>query len=235
LNMLALGCVLPFVLHPLSVELSVFLQKHFFLPLPPSVVQQLKTIGDPNQPLWLVLLAFAFAPAICEEIAFRGFILSGFGRSKRTWLAIGLSSLMFGLMHMIPPQVFNASLLGLVLGLIAVRSGSLLPCVAFHFTWNSLAVLHGRWTQLPGAEQINESPWRWLFYFEPGHIHYRWPILVAMTLVGGFLIWRLVKHPGPEQSSKKEEDHEAPSRTPTHAGLESPVKSPREQKPMPTP
>ena len=165
LGMLSLAFVLPFVLHPLSVELSTVLQKYFFLPLPPSIARQVSTMADLNQPLWLVLLAFAAAPAICEEIAFRGFILSGFSRSKRVWLAIGLSSLMFGLMHMIPQQVFNASLLGLVLGLIAVRSGSLLPCMLFHFTWNSLAVLHGRWGQLKSAKDLNDSPWHWLLQF----------------------------------------------------------------------
>ncbi len=203
LGMLSLAFVLPFVLHPLSVELSTVLQKYFFLPLPSSIAHQVSTMVDLNQPLWLVLLAFAAAPAIGEEIAFRGFILSGFNRSKRTWLAIGLTSLMFGLMHMIPQQVFNASLLGLVLGLIAVRGGSLLPCMLFHFTWNSLAVLHGRWGQLETAPNLNDSPWHWLFSFQDSQVHYRWPLLIAMTLLGGYLIYRLAKHPsaGEEDSS----------------------------------
>jgi len=202
LKMLALGAVLPFVLHPLSVELSGFLQKHFFLPLPESVVQQLQMMADPNQPLWLVLLAFAVAPAIGEELAFRGFILSGFGRSQRTWLAIGLSSLMFGLMHMIPPQVFNATLLGLVLGLLAVRSGSLLPGVVFHFLWNSLAVLHGRWGETVTAEVLDNSPWSWLLSLEAGQVHYRWPLLLICLFIGGFLLRRLIK-----RSEETTDDH----------------------------
>jgi sodium transport system permease protein len=90
------------------------------------------------------LLAFAAAPAICEELAFRGFLLSGFRRSGKVGLAIALSSLSFGIIHMIPQQVFNAALLGVVLGIICVRSRSILPCVAFHFVYNALALLHGR-------------------------------------------------------------------------------------------
>ena len=46
-------------------------------------------------------------------------------------------------MHIIPQQVFNAALVGLVLGLIAVRGKSLWPCIVFHFIYNAMAVLHG--------------------------------------------------------------------------------------------
>jgi len=229
LGMLSLAALLPFVLHPLSLELSAVLQKYFFLPLPTSVLKRLATMADSNQPLWLVLLAFAVAPAICEEIAFRGFILSGFGRSKRVWLAIGLSSLLFGLMHMIPQQVYNAALLGLVLGLLAVRSGSLLPCVVFHFIWNSLGILHGRWSTMEGVEGINDSPWGWLISFENGHIHYQWPLLVAMALIGSFLIWWLIKHSAPsEQETNSRNLPNGPTDNHSMADLEPPLESPRQ-------
>lgn len=234
LAFLALACVLPFVLHPLSLALSAFLQKHFFLPLPPTVAEQMQTMTDLKQPLWLVLLAFAVAPAFCEEIAFRGFILSGFGRSKRIWLAIGLSSLMFGLMHMIPQQVYNAALLGLVLGLLAVKSGSLLPSIVFHFLWNSLAVLHGRWGQVTTAEEINQSPWNWLLLHDGGQIHYRWPLLLAMLAIGSVLLWRLVKWPSSSEASKDPWDEtRLPSETDSLFANEVSLKK-NEQKPIPT-
>jgi sodium transport system permease protein len=231
-SMLAVAGVLPFVLHPLSVELAGFLQKYFFLPLPSSFAQQISAMADLKQPLWMVLLAFAAAPAICEELAFRGFILSGFSRSKRVWLAIGLSSVMFGLMHMIPQQVFNASLLGLVLGLIAVRSGSLLPCVLFHFTWNSLAVLHGRLGQLAGVEQINESPWHFFLQFDAGQIHYRWPLLVAMTIVGGFIIRWLVKQPSAAEPLERLWEHSQEPASQDFFKREEAKLSSREPKPI---
>ncbi len=206
LGMLSFALILPLVLQPLSIELSVFLQKYFFLPLPASVLQQLGTMEDPTQPIWLVLLAFAFAPAVCEEIAFRGFILSGFARSKRIWLAIGMSSLMFGLMHMIPQQVYNAALLGVVLGLLAIRSGSLLPCVVFHFLWNSLGVLQGRLSKLPDVESLNDSSWSWLIGFHENRVQFTWPVLVLFAAIGGFLIWRLVKHPTPQDAGTDDQE-----------------------------
>ena len=90
---------------------------------------------------------FALVPAICEEFAFRGFILSGLERQHRTRSAILLSALMFGFLHVLLSlfqQLFNATLLGIVLGLLAVRSRSILPGIVFHFLNNALAVADGR-------------------------------------------------------------------------------------------
>src|SRR5205823_2985919 len=121
----AIAVLLPLTLHPLSLELVASLS-WFFPQLPEGATRLLKMMSDHDQPLWLILLSFAATPAICEELAFRGFVLTGFSRNGRTGIAISLSAIAFGVMHMIPQQVFNATLLGLVLGLIAARSGSLL-------------------------------------------------------------------------------------------------------------
>ena len=89
------------------------------------------------------VVVFALIPAICEEFAFRGFILSGLEERHRTRSAILLSALMFGFLHVLLSlfqQLFNATLLGLVLGLLAVRSRSILPGIVFHFLNNAFAV-----------------------------------------------------------------------------------------------
>ncbi|MEX0700875.1 MAG: ABC transporter permease subunit/CPBP intramembrane protease [Planctomycetales bacterium] len=193
LGMLAIAAALPFVLHPLSFELQASLS-WFFPPLPAEIARTLK-LATGNASLWLVLLAFAVAPAICEEVAFRGFILSGFHSTRRTWLALALSSLTFGVMHMIPQQVFNASLLGLVLGLIALRSGSLVPAILFHFLFNALAVLHGR-VGAEGAalpDWLQEGPATWFVRLSHQTVRYQWPTLVLAALAAIVLLRILVK------------------------------------------
>jgi sodium transport system permease protein len=170
---IAVGFVLPLTLMPLSVTLAGQLE-WFFPPLPESIQRTLMLMSTDKVPLWLTLCGFAVAPAICEELAFRGFILSGFMRSRRAWLAIGLSSIAFGAMHMIPQQVFNAALLGLVLGLLAVRSNSLWPGVLFHFLFNGSHVAVGR--LMP---RIAEGG-------------YPWPALVVCAVVSAALIHWLV-------------------------------------------
>ena len=77
------------------------------------------------------------------------------GSSSRAWsgattpaAAIVMSALLFGFMHVLLSlfqQLFNATLLGLVLGLLAVRSRSLLPGIVFHVLNNGLAVALGSW------------------------------------------------------------------------------------------
>lgn len=175
-RVLLAAAVLPLALHPLTLELSAHMQ-WFFPPLPDSIQGMLQAMAG-HKSLWPVLLTFAVAPAICEEIAFRGFILSGFNRHGRKWVAIALSSVAFGVMHMIPQQVFNAALLGLVLGLIALRSNSLLPCIVFHFLYNTLGVMHGR---LAGDLDRIDSH-HWFTVLKEGQLRYQWPTLVLAAL-----------------------------------------------------
>jgi sodium transport system permease protein len=190
-KVLAAALVLPLALQPLSQELAH--QLHWFFPPLPKAIQDLAgAMADSNQPLWLVLLAFAATPAICEEVAFRGFILSGFSRSRHAWLAIVLSSLAFGAMHMIPQQVFNASLVGLVLGLIAFRGKSLIPCVLFHFCYNALGVMSTRVTAQPEWLMFPSADW-FLTVGESG-LRFGWVTLLLAALTATLLITWLVKH-----------------------------------------
>ncbi|HET6324109.1 MAG TPA: ABC transporter permease subunit/CPBP intramembrane protease [Planctomycetaceae bacterium] len=150
---LVVACVLPFAVGPLSVALQNWLQTWFFPPLPKPVTDLMQTLGDPGLPLWFLFLAMAVAPGICEELAFRGFVLSGFARSARPGVAITLSAVAFGIFHIIPQQVFNATLMGLLLGLIAIRSRSLLPGVLFHITYNAIETIRVR-----AGDSLVETP-----------------------------------------------------------------------------
>ena len=93
------------------------------------------------------LLFLGLLPAVCEELAFRGFILNGLRRRFSPGTAILISSFLFALAHMNVFQFLPAFVLGTVLGVLAVRSGSVLPAMVCHLCHNtlliSLAVLTG--------------------------------------------------------------------------------------------
>ena len=188
------------------------LQKWFFPPMSEQVTQIFRVMSNPSLPLWIVVLAMAVAPGVCEELAFRGFILSGFLRSARLSVAIVLSSIAFGVAHMVPQQVFNAALLGLVLGLIAVRSGSLWPGVLFHVIYNSLEILRGRVTSLPAQGTLVEWFMTLATTKDKEHvIEYRWPTLALAGVVACVLIAWLVRSKS-ESARAIEDASEPPSR-----------------------
>ena len=65
---------------------------------------------------WQALLVFAWLPAVCEELTFRGFILTGLQRRFRPRTAVLLSSFLFSLLQMNVFQFVPTFLLGVVLG-----------------------------------------------------------------------------------------------------------------------
>ena len=139
---IALGAALAVTLNPLSSELQP-LVLHYF-PIPDAIAQAVAMVQAAIPNVGTALLLFALLPAICEEFAFRGFILSGLDMAHRRWTAIVLSAFLFGFLHVLlslSQQFFNATLLGLLLGLMALRTRSILPGIAFHVTNNALAVL----------------------------------------------------------------------------------------------
>ena len=98
-------------------------------------------------PAWIfVFSAVVYAP-VFEEWLCRGMVLRGLlAKMKPAW-AIILSALFFSIIHMNPMQGVNAFLLGLILGYVYYKTGSLWLTMFLHFMNNSSAFLRGL---LPG-------------------------------------------------------------------------------------
>ena len=198
LTAMAIGVGLAIVAHPLSLELSQFLvERQVFPELPESARQVMTLMKAGEKPTWLLLMVFAVTPAICEELAFRGFILSGLARGGRLAIAVGISSLMFGIIHMIPQQAFNAALLGLVLGLLAIYSRSLFPAMAFHFCNNAIAAFHASEAGRFGADGVFFSR------DTEGFLRYETPLLILCAVGMTLMIIHMVKVVIRDQDAKR--------------------------------
>jgi sodium transport system permease protein len=102
--------------------------------------------------LWtLYVLCLAFLSAVSKEIAFRGLILNGLRRRFATWPAILISSFLFAVYFMNVFVLVPAFLLGVALGVLAVRSGSLLPGILVHLGAYALLFSGGRLEPLTEA------------------------------------------------------------------------------------
>ena len=86
-------------------------------------------------------LSIALLAPLSEEIVFRGAILRSLLSSPRLtpWGAIAVSALFFALVHLNPAQMPHAFLVGLLLGWMYWRTGSILPGMVYHWVNNSLA------------------------------------------------------------------------------------------------
>ncbi len=88
----------------------------------------------------LSLIATAIVPALAEEFAFRGIIM-GILRRFGDGFAVLTSAIIFGVLHGNFEQMPFAFLVGLALGFIAIKSGSLWTAIAVHFFNNLISVL----------------------------------------------------------------------------------------------
>lgn len=105
----------------------------------------------------LGIIAIVIMAPIVEELLFRGAIE---GHLLRKWKhpagAIVFSSLVFGVVHGNWVQAPFAFVIGLALGWMYYRTGSLLPGILMHFVNNSTAVLGFLITDNPDATMVSE-------------------------------------------------------------------------------
>ncbi|AKT37638.1 ABC transporter permease subunit/CPBP intramembrane protease [Chondromyces crocatus] len=110
-----------------------------FLPPPDELARELsKAILLDGAPLWWVLLLTAVMPAVCEELLFRGLLYSGLRRFGPA-LAIGVSSLLFGLAHGSVFRLLPTLLLGVGMGYARYRTGSIAAGMLIHMLNNGIA------------------------------------------------------------------------------------------------
>lgn len=147
---LPLAVLFGVTLHPTYVMLSKLIN-HLY-PISEEAAAQMKPFAEQiaSAPWLGVVLLMALVPAVCEELAFRGFIFGGLVREKGKLRAVILTAIMFGISHGVLQQSIAASLMGIVLGWITLRTGSILPCILIHFTNNALSV---------SLERIATSSW----------------------------------------------------------------------------
>jgi len=87
----------------------------------------------------LVLVVVVGAPVI-EELFFRGLLLRALKARIGSVGAVIASGVLFGLAHFEPLQLPVLALFGVVLGMVALRTGRLGPGICAHAAFNSLAV-----------------------------------------------------------------------------------------------
>lgn len=103
--------------------------------------------------LWPLLGALAVLPAFTEELVFRGLLARGLATFWRPWAAVAVSGVVFAAYHIDPAQMLGVLPLALALGLLAIRSGSVVPGMIAHLTNNVIALVLSR-DELPAVSRV---------------------------------------------------------------------------------
>lgn len=122
-----------------------------------------------------VMMAYSVIVApICEELIFRGVTMQYAKKAMPFWVANLFQALLFGIYHMNVIQGVYAFVIGVMLGYICEKGGSLYLSILFHMIFNLWGVCVPDWF-LYGSDTV-------LFFFV-------WLLVGAALLAGGILVY----------------------------------------------
>ncbi|MBR1707180.1 MAG: CPBP family intramembrane metalloprotease [Bacteroidales bacterium] len=157
-------------------------------------------------PLWSSFLVVAIFAPVFEEWLCRGMVLRGLLKHMKPVWAIVVSALFFAVIHANPWQALNAFILGVVMGYVYYKTGSLLLTMLIHFLNNGTSVI------LSNIESLKDYDF-WIDMM--GGQTYMVAYAVAiLALVGGLWFFSHIRleHPWGNIDEVKAVDDETPSR-----------------------
>jgi membrane protease YdiL (CAAX protease family) len=138
------GVVLLLRAYPYLILIAgvVLLLQKWGLPTPPQQAVTLLKASD--TPAWMRLFLIGTATLtapILEETIFRGILLPAVLKTRSAWSAIAIVSLLFAVAHMNVTSLPPLLLLGSLLAIAYIRTGSLLVPITMHVTFNAIQIL----------------------------------------------------------------------------------------------
>lgn len=140
-------------LWPIATQIVVWEIDLGLVTIPEEAWRRAREVADQVKalPPWLVVLCLAVVPAACEELFFRGYLQSALAAELSAWRAIATSAIFFGVFHLLATQAFTlerlppSAFLGLILGWVCWRTGSVWPGILIHLLHNSLMTMLPFW------------------------------------------------------------------------------------------
>lgn len=147
----------------------------------------------------LGIVVISIAPGICEEAMFRGMILKAYeplGSKK----AIIYSAVLFGIFHFNLQNLLGPTFLGLLFGILAYKTNSIIPSVIGHMTNNFIALLIGFYSNKVGELEkgaLANLP-------EEQILIYGAIVMGIVAVILGSLVYRLIKSIPPSKEPQLE-------------------------------
>lgn len=137
---------------------GIFHVVNVFIPAPQEMLRSFsQNLFPADIPAWQLFLYLAVLPGVCEELAFRGVLLSGLRRRLKPVALVITVGLIFGMFHVALFRIAPTAVLGMVLTVIAILTGSVLPGMVLHIGNNA----YGVWSALNAFNLENLSLWQY--------------------------------------------------------------------------
>ncbi len=107
--------------------------------LPPNTAKEVLSLAFEN--IFITIILVSIIVPICEEVFFRGFLITGLERKFNQKICLLLSSGIFSIFHIHIGSLFPTFILGICLGLLYIKSKSIYPSIFIHSVHNFLAVI----------------------------------------------------------------------------------------------
>ena len=137
-----------------------------------------------NGPIWITLISVSVFAPFFEEWLCRGIILRGLLKKVKPVWAIVISAAIFGLIHGNLWQAIPAFIIGVILGYVYYKTGSLKLTMLMHCVNNTLSVIVSRIPAFEDVEFFAEvmSPWAYVLVI----------LAFAAVLASGLVIMRSI-------------------------------------------
>ena len=126
----------------------------YFFPMSEDWKEHFKNFLIPRP--FFIITACLLAP-VFEELIFRGIILYGLMQRYKPGMAIFISSVLFGAVHMNIWQFTGAGADGLLYGWMYVRTRSILPCMMLHAVKNISGTIAGYYSEFDGLSLADKT------------------------------------------------------------------------------
>lgn len=117
--------------------------QQMWMPMDEAFVEQSEKIMSwlNGTPILTIVLLLAVIPAICEELIFRGYALSGVRSGMGRWGAILIIGIAFGVYHQSVHRLVTTVALGMLFAALVLQSRSVWTSMLAHVMHNSILIL----------------------------------------------------------------------------------------------
>lgn len=178
--------------YPIAVFFNMIVLNviNLFTDFLPTTVPIPMTSGE----FWISFLIVAVTPGICEEVMFRGTMLSAYesiGYKK----GVIITGLLFGIFHFNIANLVGPAFLGIVLGFVAIKSNSIYLPIIGHTLNNTIALVIGYFTtryteQLDNIDSTLDNE----VISETMTVMISTIVIGLIALLCGLVIYRLIKN-----------------------------------------